>query len=186
MSHSSNDKGKKVEAACPGFSNRFNWFLNEAGYRDINQGRLTEFAEDMEMSLSGARKWVVEDNPPKGSRLIEVCGKVIEKKMPTKYNPKRVACWLEYGDEFVPNPFKSGKSIANDHAIMGSIYVLVHKMAKKLDINIYEIQSTIMDSVYTKIMDDVVENKLAEPDSRLISSLLVLANKESVRKKQGQ
>lgn len=180
------DTDKKDTGLCPGFSKRFNYFLDQAGYPSLNQGRLTAFSDDVKLSVSGVRKWIVEDNPPRGPKLVEVCEMVSRMKLSKRYNPRRIACWLEYGEEIMPNPFSSGKSIRNDHAIMGSIYVLAHNAAKKLKIDLNNMDSKLLDEFYDQIMDDVVTNKLAEPDKQLISSLLVLAEKKQKAKKQVQ
>ncbi|MBV1870889.1 MAG: hypothetical protein KUG76_08265 [Gammaproteobacteria bacterium] len=161
-----------------GFSDRFNFFLDEAGYPRLNKGRLTAVAEDMGMSLSGARKWIIENTPPQTSKLIEICEKIALRRLNKKYNPKRIACWLEYGDDIVANPFTSGTSIATDHLIMGNIYVVVHEAAKGMGIDIYSIDYASMERLYRKIMDNVVDRKLLEPDLPLIKSLLVLAQKK--------
>lgn len=171
---------KRDSGLYDGFSHRFNYLLDSAGYPSMNQGRLTEFAEDMEMSVSGARKWIVEDNPPKKSKLVEVCEKVISENFSSSLNARRVAAWLEYGDDIVENPFSSGRSIIKDHLIMGKIYVSIHNMAEELEIDISQINPSLRDSVYCKVMDDVVSNNLNEPDKKFICSLLILAEKESI------
>lgn len=173
---------KTTKGICPGFSGRFNLFLDEAGYPEMNLGRLKVLAEDQEMSISGTRKWVVEDTPPKGAKLIEACETIINKKMNSKHNPKRIACWLEYGDDIIANPFNDGKSIANDHAIMGNLYVLVHNIAAEFKIDIYSMDSSLMEPVYETLMDDVVNNDYRDPDPKLISSLLILAEKKAKEK----
>lgn len=168
----------KGPASVTGFSDRFNFFLDQADYPRLNKGRLTAVSEDLGMSLSGARKWIIENTPPQTSRLIEICEKIVRQRLNKNYDPKRIACWLEYGDEIVANPFTSGRSIATDHLIMGNIYVLVHEAAKGLGIDIYSIDYAVMESLYGKLMDNVVGGGLREPDLALIKSLLVLAEKK--------
>lgn len=174
---------KKDSGICPGFSNRFNYFLDKAGYPNLNSGRLTVFSEDLNTSVSGARKWIVEDSPPKTTKLIEVCEKIADEKLTKRFNARKIACWLEYGEEIVPNPFNNKKSIANDHVIMGNIYVLVHKEAKKLNIDIYRMDPKLVNEIYDQLMEEVVRNNLADPDKRFISSLLVLSDKKQNNKK---
>jgi|GEM_PF-6723649 len=179
------DSKKKEPGSCPGFSKRFNQLLDLAGYPSFNQGRLTVLAEDLNMSMAGARKWIVEDTPPRGSKLVDVCEMLAKEKLSKRYNPRRIACWLEYGEDIVPNPFSNPKSIEKDHAIMGNIYVLVHNKAKKLKIDIYTMDSQLIDEIYKELMEDVMANKLKEPSKALISSLLVQADKKQKDKKQG-
>jgi len=163
----------------PGFSKRFNCFLDIADYPEVNKGRMTLLAEDEDMSQSGVRKWITEDNPPKGSKLIEVCHRIINERMNGKYNPNLIAGWLEYGDEIVPNPFENSKSIEHNHAVMSNIYVLVHNTAKELGVDIYSMEAEILDPLYQSIMDDVVSHKLSEADSAFVKSLLIIAQKKS-------
>jgi len=158
-----------------GFSERFNYLLDKAGYPGMQQGRLTSLSNDENMSVAGVRKWIVEDNPPKASKLMEIVERLLKENITGKYNPKRIAGWLEYGDEVVPNPFESRKSIEKDHLIMGDIYVLVYKAAKRLDIDIHTLEPAVLNNIYKTIMDSVVKNGLDKPNSRLVTSLLVIA-----------
>jgi hypothetical protein len=176
MTKNSSEKGKG--GFRPGFSERFNYFLDVAKYPDVNKGRITLLAEDEEMSQSGVRKWIIEDNPPKGIKLIEICQRIINSKMSKKYNPTLIAGWLEYGDEIIPNPFKDAKSIAHSHTIMSGIYVLAHNIAKSIDIDIYSMEESVLDPIYKTIMDDVVNNELSDPDPELIRSLFIIARKD--------
>ena len=172
------NKGK-TPTLHAGFSQRFNYLLDKAGYPDMHQGRLTSLSNDENMSKAGVRKWVVEDNPPKASKLMEIVDRLLKEHISGKYNPKRIAGWLEYGDEVVPNPFENRKSIEKDHLIMGDIYVLVYKAAKRLDIDIHALEPAVLDNIYKTIMDNVVANGIEKPNSRLITSLLVIAKNNS-------
>jgi len=172
-------KKRKTTALHSGFSQRFNYLLDKAGYPEIHQGRLTALSNDENMSMAGVRKWIVEDNPPKASKLMDICERLLKEKISGKYNPKRIAGWLEYGDEVVPNPFESRKSIEKDHLIMGDIYVLVYKAAKRLGIDIHTLEPAVLNNIYKTIMDNIVKNGLEKPNSRLITSLLVIAKNNS-------
>ena len=185
MNRKTNNEGEELPKVTNGFSARFNVLLDKAGYSSIQKGRIKEFAKDMDMSVSGARKWIVQDIPPKANKLIEVCQKVIQLRKLGRYNPRRVACWLDYGEDVVPNPFDSGDSIANDHRIMGNLYVMVHKEARKLGIDIYGMESDLMDNVYKELMEDLVEKGVDKPEPKLVSSVLVLAaNKKKLKAKK--
>lgn len=170
-----NEKNSELHS---GFSERFNYLLDKAGYPGMNQGRLTMLSEDEAMSMSGVRNWVVENIPPKASKLLEICERLLNEKIKGSYNPKRVAGWLEYGDEVVPNPFVDADSIKDDHIVMGKIYVLVHQAAKKLSIDINLMAPSVLDKIYKTIMEDVVVNGLEKPTAKLIESLLIIADKD--------
>ncbi len=63
------DSDKSLGGFRPGFSERFNYLLDLADYPSINKGRITQLAVDEKMSRTGVRKWLVENNPPKGPKL---------------------------------------------------------------------------------------------------------------------
>ena len=162
----------------PGFSKRFNYFLDIAKYPEMNKGRVTLLADDEAMSRTGVRGWILEDNPPKGQKLVEVCQRIISERMGGKYNPTQIAGWLEYGDDIVQNPFKSTKAIQHIHSVMSNIYVTVHSVAKELGIDLNSMDDSILDPLYKELMEDVVASKLAEADPELVKSLLVIANRK--------
>lgn len=170
---------------CPGFSKRLNEFLDHAGFKGIFFGRVVELAEIADMSRSGVSKWLSDDLPPKNAKLVQVCQVIIKKKRLTRlYNPKRVACWLEFGDEIIPNPFVEGRKPSKNHAVMGSLYVVVHSIAKSLDIDIFSLDSDAMDNLYNKLLESAQGEGHAEPDEKLVTKLLKAAQKET-NKKQG-
>lgn len=73
-----------------GFSRRFNEYLDEQGITKKNRAR--RLSEKFDISLSGARRWLIQDQPPKNKALMEI----VEKLSPEN-NALHTVIWLLYG-----------------------------------------------------------------------------------------
>lgn len=168
-----------------GFSERFNELLDIAGFPGKGSGRLTEVAPFLGLSVSGARKWIVQDKPPpKKGDLITAVAKLLGRNKKTQnISPERVAVWLEWGSDNVQNPFKDSAIVGN-HQAMAKIYLTVDKQATESGIDLYKIPEEIMDDVYKCIMEDVACNYLADPDQDFVKGKLLVANHAAKKNKK--
>lgn len=176
---------KEEAAVLPGFSERFGQLLDMAGYPSVNSGRLTELSEDLGVSVSGVRKWVASDKPPRTAKLIEICELIVNIRMnkdgkgSARLNPRKIACWLEFGEELVRDPFKGNTKQGDEHVQMGQLYVAVHRAALKKELNLYTINPSLVDFIYSTLLDDMKKSNSSAPNEELLNTLISSAKAQS-------
>ncbi|NOZ54924.1 MAG: hypothetical protein GXP08_17610 [Gammaproteobacteria bacterium] len=166
------------------FSKRFNYLLDQAGYPPAGAGRAKALADRFGGSKSGAQNWIGKDLPPKRDTLRLIVAALLPEINATN-NASQVVAWLENGN-VVDDPFGEKNTIdinklpiESKHNLLSKVYISVHNIAKRKDIDIYSLDDHIMDHVYNCVIQQAVESGKNDPDPYLITSLLELAVKSA-------
>ncbi len=176
------DSKSRLSNQFPGFSDRFNLFLDKANFASLEYGRARALAERFEGSKSGARKWIREDTPPR--HLRDIVESICE-DLPGNYDRERLLAWLYHGDA-AENPFEPAKRRAKqvaspapeiDHTLLSAVYIKVHEHAKELGINLQKMNAETLDMIYQPLIAQVQSTGINSISSILINSLLTLASK---------
>ena len=178
---------KSADRTVEGFSKRFNYILDRAGFPPIGAGRAKALADRFGSSKSGAQNWIGKDLPPKRDTLRVIVSELLA-EIQGNYNVNKAVAWMEHGAA-VDNPFacSASSSLINipmdsKHVLLSRVYISVHKIAKEKGIDIYSMEDDVIDHVYTSIIQQTLQSGNNAPDLHLISSLLELATRTPIQK----
>lgn len=93
-------------AIVPGFSERFNYFLDQAGIEKAN--RFASGSRLFDVTLNTFRHWCINNKPPRHFIDLKEIVDCLKPDISTLYSQDSIAivAWLLCGDH-VPNPFKN-------------------------------------------------------------------------------
>ena len=159
----------------PGFSRRFNELLDKAEYPPLDYGRARALADEFGVSKSGARKWIRENTPPRAAMLRLITEKLYKKtRLNSLRNTSKAIAWMQYGDEIEGSPSEQN-ILQADHIMLSNIYVAVHICARSMEFDLESLPRKTLDRLYNTVIEQTLKQDSAEPDKKLIESLLVLA-----------
>ncbi len=159
-----------------GFSERFNYLLDQAKFPELKNGRTTSLGEFVNVSHTSVRNWVAEDKPPKPETLELVVAKVLT-RIKKKIDVRRMTIWLINGDEYADNPFEKSKP-RYSHAKMYKTFMTVHEIAGQKEVDIFDLPAEAINEIHDKILKDMEDNGLDAPDPEYVAALLILAKKQ--------
>jgi len=153
----------------PGFSERFNGFLDLAGVSPANRGREVEMGTLFNASQGSMKNWLEKDKPPlPGSARNYV--KILLARMNLVRDPERIYAWLLFGDAIVKNPIESGDSNDLNPTLDGhqwtkkvsegaftQIILALSEKARGQGINILEDSPSFPRVSYVRVMTKLVD-----------------------------
>lgn len=147
-------------AAARSFSERFAELLDRAGFVQ-GRGRLTEVSHFFEVGKSNAHNWLTANICPRAPTLDLIVSKLHAKgRLPKTLDKVAVVLWLEKGDPAVPNPIQGTKTISHQsHFYKSRIYLAVGEEARNLNMDLFALDKSTVDQIFTEIFALPSKNK---------------------------
>lgn len=161
-----------------GFSKRFNRLLDLAEYPVRGRGGL--LAKELDLGRSSVHLWLVSDSPPKRDKLRIIVRHILGRmSKPPALNT--VVAWLEHdtGDPFRDHAgHRVHQGADYKHEMLSRMYIAVHRVAKEMKVNLFAIDSEIMDEFYNQVIVHTTSQGLQEPDRLFVHGLLAVIAKQ--------
>lgn len=163
-------KGKKNRAHTVGFSARLNLVLDDAGYPQMERGRVTRLAQDMNLTKMTISKWLGKDVVPHGGNL-NTLAKILLKKLGCFASVESMERWLVEGDEaFNPLVLSSHKGI--DYTLFSRVFQSVDRVAREIGISLEEVPQDRLDLLYSTMVRQAARDRGHALNVNLIKDFL--------------
>lgn len=140
-----------------GFSNRLNYVLDEMNFIQ-GRGRLIKFSELIDHRNTRARNWLMNNMYPRGDTMARVLDVFYEKELlSSSINKGSLLLWLEKGDKFCQNPFKSNhpSEVRNLEICRAKVYFSVYQESILMGINLIQIPNKELDQFFEQIFSSM-------------------------------